>query len=212
MGIWLAAWPVRAVGCDWCEKAVSRMEAEGHSIPTWVQDMLSEGHDTFYQENAEGDRAFYQNGAYEQEKGNDKNISLARLKKKHDVIFKNTGASLIDIGDDVALLEFHSKSNAIGLDVIDMINRAVDETEKNYKGLVIGNQGKNFCVGANLALILMEAQDDNFFEIDFVIRRFQQAMMKVKYSDRPVVAAPFGMTLGGGTELCLPANRYPSVQ
>ncbi|PAC66811.1 hypothetical protein CGS27_31285, partial [Enterobacter cloacae] len=86
-------------------------------------------------------------------------------------------------GDDVALLEFHSKSNAIGLDVIDMINRAVDETEKNYKGLVIGNQGKNFCVGANLALILMEAQDDNFFEIDFVIRRFQQAMMKVKYSD-----------------------------
>ncbi|BBP92159.1 hypothetical protein BsIDN1_57770 [Bacillus safensis] len=77
--------------------------------------------------------------------------------------------------------------------------------KKNYKGLVIGNQGKNFCVGANLALILMEAQDDNFFEIDFVIRRFQQAMMKVKYSNRPVVAAPFGMTLGGGTEVCLPA-------
>ncbi|KEP28186.1 3-hydroxyacyl-CoA dehydrogenase/enoyl-CoA hydratase family protein [Bacillus zhangzhouensis] len=187
------------------KKAASRMEAEGHSIPAWVQDMLSEGHETFYQENAEGERAFYQNGAYEQEKGNEKNISLARLKKKQGVIFKNTGASLMDIGDDVALLEFHSKSNAIGLDVIDMINRAVDETEKNYKGLVIGNQGKNFCVGANLALILMEAQDDNFFEIDFVIRRFQQVMMKVKYSERPVVAAPFGMTLGGGTEVCLPA-------
>ncbi|MDI6664009.1 hypothetical protein QL818_20405, partial [Bacillus altitudinis] len=76
----------------------------------------------------------------------------------------------------------------IGLDVIDMINRAVDETENNYKGLVIGNQGKNYCVGANLALILMEAQDYNYIEIDFDIRRFQQAMMKLKYSDRQVEA------------------------
>ena len=86
-----------------------------------------------------------------------------------------------------------------------MINFAVDEVEKNYKGLVIGNQGNNFCVGANLGLILMEAQDDNIFELDFVIRTFQNAMMKIKYSTKPVVAAPFAMTLGGGAEVCLPA-------
>lgn len=88
-----------------------------------------------------------------------------------------------------------------------MINIAIDEVEKNYKGLVIGNQGKNFCVGANLAMILMEAQDDNIFELDLVVRSFQQAMMKIKYSTKPVVAAPFSMTLGGGTEVCLPAAR-----
>ena len=86
-----------------------------------------------------------------------------------------------------------------------MINFAVDEVEKNFKGLVIGNQGKNFCVGANLGMILMEAQDDNIFELDFVIRQFQNAMMKIKYSTKPVVAAPFAMTLGGGAEVCLPA-------
>lgn len=86
-----------------------------------------------------------------------------------------------------------------------MINFAVDEVEKNFKGLVIGNQGKNFSVGANLGMILMEAQDDNIFELDFVIRQFQNAMMKIKYSAKPVVVAPFGMTLGGGAEATLPA-------
>ena len=91
------------------------------------------------------------------------------------------------------------------LDIIQMINFAIDEVEKNFKGLVIGNQGKNFCVGANLGMILMEAQDDNIFELDFVVRQFQNAMMKIKYSTKPVVAAPFGMTLGGGAEVCLPA-------
>jgi 3-hydroxyacyl-CoA dehydrogenase len=127
------------------------------------------------------------------------------LKKQKGVIKKNGGASLIDLGDGVALLEFHSQSNAIGLDIIQMINFAVDEVEKNYKGLVIGNQGKNFCVGANLAMMLMEAQDDNIYELDMVIRQFQNAMMKIKYSAKPVVAAPFAMTLGGGAEVCLPA-------
>ncbi|WP_417159618.1 enoyl-CoA hydratase/isomerase family protein, partial [Streptococcus pneumoniae] len=91
------------------------------------------------------------------------------------------------------------------MDITQMINYAVDEVEKNYKGLVIGNQSKNFCVGANLAMILMEAQDDNYFEIELVVKNFQDAMMKMKYSSKPVVAAPYGMTLGGGTEVCLPA-------
>src|SRR5690606_5813748 len=100
-----------------------------------------------------------------------------------------------------------SPNNAIGFDIIQMINYALEEVEKNYKGLVIGNQGKNFCVGANLAMILMEAQDDNYYDIELIVRKFQQAMMNIKYSEKPVVAAPFGMTLGGGAEICLPASK-----
>ncbi|MBU8880829.1 enoyl-CoA hydratase/isomerase family protein [Bacillus sp. FJAT-29790] len=186
------------------EKSISRMKEEGVEVPAWVKEMLEKGFTTFYKEEA-GNLYFYQNGEYQLIKENPKVINLTRLKKQNGVIKKNSGASLIDLGDGVALLEFHSQSNAIGLDIIQMINFAIDEVERNYKGLVIGNQGKNFCVGANLAMILMEAQDDNIYELDMVVRHFQQAMMKIKYSSKPVVAAPFGMTLGGGTEVCLPA-------
>jgi 3-hydroxyacyl-CoA dehydrogenase len=188
------------------KRSVEKMKESNIEVPAWIVEMLESGHETFYKEE-EGVVSYYHNGDYRQVETNPKVIDLKLLKKQKGVIKKNSGASLIDIGDGVALLEFHSPNNAIGLDIIQMINFALDEVEKNYKGLVIGNQGKNFCVGANLALILMEAQDDNDFEIDMVVRQFQQAMMRVKYSKRPVVAAPFGMTLGGGTEICLPAAR-----
>ncbi|MFB1082378.1 3-hydroxyacyl-CoA dehydrogenase NAD-binding domain-containing protein [Jeotgalibacillus sp. JSM ZJ347] len=187
-------------------KSVERMKAEGLNVPEWVEDMIANGHDSFYKEE-NGDLFFFHDGAYQPVQENAKVIDLKRLKKKNGVIKKNSGASLIDLGDGVALLEFTSPNNAIGMDITQMINYAVDEVSKNYKGLVIGNQGKNFCVGANLAMILMEAQDDNIFEIDMVVKHFQQAMMKLKYSSFPVVAAPFGMTLGGGTEVCLPADH-----
>ena len=192
------------------EKSVAKMKQEGKAVPVWIEDMLSSGVTSFYKEE-DGVVYFYQNGAYKPVIENPKVINLKRLKKQKGVIKKNSGASLIDLGDGVALLEFTSPNNAIGLDIIQMINFAIDEVEKHYKGLVIGNQGKNFCVGANLAMILMEAQDDNIFEIDMVIRHFQQAMMKIKYSVKPVVAAPFGMTLGGGTEVCLPAARIQAA-
>lgn len=186
------------------EKSVRKMEEAGEEVPAWVKEMLEKGINSFYKEE-EGQKYFYHNGEYRLIEENPKVINLKQLKKQKGVIKKNTGASLVDIGDGVALLEFHSQSNAIGLDIIQMINFAVDEVEKNYKGLVIGNQGKNFCVGANLGMILMEAQDDNIYELDMVVRHFQNAMMKIKYSAKPVVAAPFGMTLGGGAEVCLPA-------
>ncbi len=186
------------------EKSVAKMKEEGKKVPEWIEDMLASGVTSFYQEREDG-LYFYHKGEFKLLEENPKVINLKRLKKQKGVIKKNSGASFIDLGDGVALLEFHSPNNAIGLDIIQMINFAVDEVEKNFKGLVIGNQGKNFCVGANLAMILMEAQDDNIFEIDIVVRHFQQAMMKIKYSSKPVVAAPFGMTLGGGTEVCLPA-------
>ncbi|WP_226669389.1 3-hydroxyacyl-CoA dehydrogenase/enoyl-CoA hydratase family protein [Metabacillus litoralis] len=186
-------------------KSVELMEQSGIEVPAWVIEMLEKGNDTFYREE-NGVLFFYNNGEYRQVIQNPKVINLKTHKEVNGVIKKNSGASFIDLGDDVALLEFHSQSNAIGLDIIQMINFAVNEVEKNYKGLVIGNQGKNFCVGANLGMILMEAQDDNIYEIDMVVHHFQQAMMKIKYSEKPVVAAPFGMTLGGGAEICLPAS------
>ncbi|WP_430494145.1 3-hydroxyacyl-CoA dehydrogenase NAD-binding domain-containing protein [Rossellomorea marisflavi] len=192
------------------ERSVSLMKEEGLNVPVWVDQMLDAGFTTFYSEDESGQRSFYHEGSYRAEEKNPKHISLKQLKKQGKVIKKNTGASLIDIGDGVALLEFHSQNNAIGLDILQMINASVDEVEKNYKGLVIGNQGKNFCVGANLAMILMEAQDD-VYELDMVVRHFQSAMMKIKYSSKPVVAAPFGMTLGGGSEVCLPAARIQAT-
>ena len=186
------------------EKSVAKMEAEGRVVPAFVKDLLAKGFTSFYSE-IDGDLAYYNGTEYVKVPVNEKAIDLKRYKKKHGVIKSNSGASLIDLGDGIALLEFHSQSNAIGLDIIQMINFAIDEVEANYKGLVIGNQGKNFCVGANLGMILMEAQDDNIFELDFTIKAFQNAMRRIKYSAKPVVAAPFQMTLGGGAEVCLPA-------
>lgn len=192
------------------EASVRKMQEEGKNVPDWVAQMLAAGHTSFYKRE-NGKVLVYDKGEYKPVSENPKVIHLKRLKEENRVIKKNSGASLIDLGDDVALLEFHSPNNAIGLDIVQMINDSLEEVDRNYKGLVIGNQGKNFCVGANLALILMEAQDDNYFEIELVVRQFQQAMMNIKYSPKPVVAAPFAMTLGGGTEICLPAARIQAA-
>lgn len=183
------------------EEAVQKMETDGIAVPGWVKTMVESGHSSFYH-----DEQFYgRNGEYQPIKRNPKEIDLRLLEKQGKIVKKNSGANLIDIGDGVLLLEFQSPNNAIGFDIIQMINYAIDEVEKNYKGLVIGNQGKNFCVGANIAMILMAAQDDDVFEVDLVVRKFQEAMLRIKYSEKPVVVAPFGMTLGGGAEVSLPA-------
>lgn len=123
------------------KEAVTKMEAEGREVPAFVKEMLANGFETFYSD-IDGDLAYYNGSEYIKVPANEKEIDLKRYKKKHGVIKSNTGASLIDLGDGVALLEFHSQSNAIGLDIIQMINFAIDEVEANYKGLVIGNQGK----------------------------------------------------------------------
>jgi 3-hydroxyacyl-CoA dehydrogenase len=184
------------------EPSVRKMQAEGMEIPSWITDMLANGFTSFYQ-SEKGQVFYYDRGEYKPIEENPKAIHIKRIKEQKGVIKKNSGASLIDLGDDVALLEFHSPNNAIGTDIVQMINYALEEVDRNYKGLVIGNQGKNFCVGANLAMMLMEAQDENYFELELAVRQFQQAMMNIKYSPKPVVAAPFAMTLGGGTEVCL---------
>jgi 3-hydroxyacyl-CoA dehydrogenase len=196
-----------AIGVD---KSVQKIKEAGGEVPAWVTDMLENGFTSFYKEE-NGELYFYQNSEYKLVEFNPKVINLKNVKHQKGVIKKNSGASLIDLGEGVALLEFHSPNNAIGLDIIQMINFAIDEVEKNYKGLVIGNQGKNFCVGANLAMMLMEVQDDNIFELDMVIRQFQKAMLKIKYSAKPVVTAPFAMTLGGGAEVCLPSAHIQAA-
>ncbi len=186
------------------EKSVARMKEEGETIPEWVDEMLASGQTSFYKQEG-ATQSFYHKGDQKVVQESKKIIHLKGLKAQNRVIKKNTGATLLDLGDGVAGLEFHSPNNAVGMDILQMINEAVDETEKNFEGLVIGNQGKNFCVGANVAYMLMEAQDDNFFEIEMVARKFQQSMGRIRYSKKPVVAAPFQMTLGGGAEVCMPA-------
>ena len=134
-------------------------------------------------------------------------IILKSVKDRTGVIRKNAGASLIDIGDGVACLEFHSKMNAIGGDTLQMLKQSLAEVEKNFVGLVVGNQGVNFCVGANLMLMLLEAQEENWEELDMMVRVFQNATMSLRYSPKPVVVAPFQMTFGGGCEMVLHADR-----
>ncbi|PRZ14813.1 3-hydroxyacyl-CoA dehydrogenase [Laceyella sediminis] len=192
-------------------KSVERMKEEGETIPAWVEAWIADGNTRFY-EVKEGKRhSFHIGGKWGEVEENEKVISLARLKEQGKLIKGNRGASLIDIGDDIACLELHPLKQAIGGDVISMINAAVKEVAANYRGLVISAEAANFCVGANIMMMLMEAQDQNWFELDLMVRQFQNAMGSLRTLDRPVVAAPYGLTLGGGVEMCLPCDRIQAA-
>ena len=136
---------------------------------------------------------------------------LRTAKEQHRVIKKNAGASLIDLGDGVFAVEFHSKMNAIGGDTVAMLQIGVKEAAKNAQALVIGNDAPNFSAGANLMLVLLEAQEGNWDELDMMIRAFQQATMAMRYSPVPVIAAAAGLALGGGTEIPLHADRVQAA-
>ncbi|WP_407310194.1 3-hydroxyacyl-CoA dehydrogenase/enoyl-CoA hydratase family protein [Desulfosporosinus sp. SB140] len=180
-----------------------RIIAEGGSLPPVVQELLAKGDGSFYRKNEIGQTAFFNAGEYQQKPVSPHAFSFKQAHKAGKAILNNSGASLIDLGDGVACLEFHSPNNSIGADIVTMIQKSLVEVEKNYLGMVIGNQGKNFCVGANLMLILLEAEEENWDEIDLMIRALQNETMAMKYAKKPIVAAPFGMTLGGGAEICL---------
>ncbi|HEV2912593.1 MAG TPA: 3-hydroxyacyl-CoA dehydrogenase NAD-binding domain-containing protein [Pyrinomonadaceae bacterium] len=190
------------------EKSVARMREEGHAVPDNVQRMLDAGATSFYK-TEQGRRLYFdfETAQYVPEADQPGVIVLKSVKERAGVIKKNAGASLIDLGDGVACLEFHSKMNAIGGDTIQMLKHALAEVEKNFVGLVVGNQGANFCVGANLMLMLLEAQEENWEELDMMARVFQNAVMSLRYSPKPVVVAPFQMTFGGGCEMVLHADR-----
>ena len=134
-------------------------------------------------------------------------IVLGDIKRARGVVKKNAGASLIDLGDGVLCLEFHSKMNALGEDMVQMVAARWTRWTRGFEAMVIANEGENFSVGANLMLVLLAAQEGEWDELDAAIRRFQEACMAMKYAPRPVVAAPFGMALGGGCEVVLHAGR-----
>jgi 3-hydroxyacyl-CoA dehydrogenase len=190
------------------ERVVKRLEKEGRQVPAAARALLAGGETSFYRRDDEYKLfAFHKSGKLEEQAERPIEIRLDILKKRGAVVKENAGASLVDIGNGILCLEFHSKMNSIGSDTIQMILAAVKIVEKNYAALIIGNQGANFSVGANLMLMLLEAQDGNWEEIDFMVRAFQRANQALKYCKRPVVAAPFGMTLAGGCEICLGAGH-----
>jgi len=189
-------------------EAVERMKAEGQAVPENVRKMLDSGAENFYKyEN--GTKSFYDlvNGGYKEIPDKPGVIVLKSVKDRTGVIKKNSAASLVDIGDGVACLEFHSKMNSLGGDTISMLKYAVDEVEKNHVGLVVGNQGGNFSAGANIMMILLAAQEEEWDDIDLGVRRLQKAVMRLRYSAKPVVTAPYGLTLGGGCEITMHGDK-----
>jgi len=136
---------------------------------------------------------------------------LKNAKDQSRIVTKNAGASLVDIGDGVLAIEFHSKMNAIGSDTLQMLQAGVREAERNFAALVVGNDAPHFSAGANLMLLLLEAQEENWDDIDLIIRQFQQSTMGLRYSKVPVVVAPAGLALGGGCEICLHGDRVQAA-
>ena len=134
-------------------------------------------------------------------------LILKDVKERTGVIESNPGASLIDIGGGVACLEFNSKMNAIGSDTFAMMNFAIDEVENNFKGLVVGKQGGNFSAGANIMMLLLAAQEEEWEDIHLMVRALQNAIMRLRYSAKPVVVAPYGYAFGGGCEITLHGDR-----
>lgn len=188
-------------------KTLDRMKAEGFIPASWVEEMLAAGCESFYRiEN--GSRQYYdhQTQHYKDIPGQHQFIVLDNLRASR-VVWKNTGATLFDLGDGVLNLEFNTKLNTLGGDVLQAIHHSIDLAEQSWAGLVIGNQGENFSAGANLMMILMMAVEQEYDELDFAIRTFQNTMMRVRYSAVPVVVAPHGLTLGGGCEMTLHADR-----
>ncbi len=186
------------------KSSLKRMEKEGEAIPPLVGRLLSKGYSSFY-EKKDGRVLYFDLGAGQYQEIGEKPeiILLPSLKDRNKTVLSNPGASLIDLGDGVACLEFHSKMNTIGADTIQMMREALKEVEEKFDGLVIGNQAENFSAGANLMLMLFEIQDENWDDIELSVKAFQDALMAIKYFGKPVVAAPFGLTLAGGCEICL---------
>lgn len=189
------------------QKGIELMEAEGLKPATWVLEMIASGTTSFYAVK-EGNTYYYNIPTKSQVKvpGQESFIILNNIRESKKV-WSNSGVVIEDIGDGILNLEFQSKMNTIGGDVLVGINKAIDLAEKEYSGLVIGNQGANFSVGANIGMIFMMAVEQEYDELNMAIKMFQDTMMRVRYSSIPVVVAPHGMTLGGGCEMSLHADK-----
>jgi 3-hydroxyacyl-CoA dehydrogenase len=184
---------------------VKKMEGLNYKPAQWVYDMLAAGNTSFYKVD-KGIKKYYDiaSTSYKDIPGRGEYIILEN--KKENIVWKNPGSTIYDLGEGVINLEFHTKMNTMGADVIAGVNHAIELAEKNYRGLVIGNQGAQFSAGANLGVLFMYAIEQEYDEIDFMIKTFQNTMMRVRYSSVPVVVAPHALTLGGGCEMTLHAD------
>jgi 3-hydroxyacyl-CoA dehydrogenase len=186
--------------------AVEGMKKYGNEAASWVHEMLAAGHESFYLvEN--GIKKYYDipSKSYKSVPGSEAFIILDNIRPTN-TIWKNSGTTITDLGDGILNLEIHTKMNTIGGEVIQGLNKAIDLAEKDYRGLVIGNDGANFSAGANIGMIFMAAVEQDWDEINMAVRMFQNTMMRMRYSSIPVVAAAHNLTLGGGCELCLHAD------
>jgi 3-hydroxyacyl-CoA dehydrogenase len=198
--------PFRMLDALGVASVADRAKAAGRAVPPLVEKLLASGRKSFYVTEGASTTVFGPSGVapLPERPGV---VDLARVKERGGLRKKNAGASLVDLGDGCALVEFHSKMNTLGQDTFAMLQSAVKEGRSNFDALVIGNQGEQFTVGANLMLVLLAVQEEEWDEIGASIRSFQDANMALKYADIPVVAAPFGMTLGGGCEISLHCAR-----
>ena len=185
------------------QKGIELAKEAGYEVSDWVKTVAS-----FYKVNDEGQTIYFDknSGNYNSIPGQESFIILENI-RKNKTLWSNSGSAIQDLGDGIINFEIRSKMNSLGGEVLDGLNRAIDLAEKDYEGLVIGNQGANFSVGANLAMILMMAIDQDWDDLNMAIAYFQKSMMRVRYSSIPVVVAPHGMTLGGGCEMTMHADR-----
>ncbi|WP_298324665.1 3-hydroxyacyl-CoA dehydrogenase/enoyl-CoA hydratase family protein [uncultured Dokdonia sp.] len=189
------------------EKGIELMKAEGLEVASWVTDMTAAGIETFYSVKDGATHVYSASAkAHVKKPGQDSFIILDNIRKQTEV-FSNSGVSVQDLGNGILNVEFRSKMNSIGGDVLAGLNKAIDMAETNYDGLVIGNQGTNFSVGANIGMIFMYAVEQEYDELNAAIKYFQDTCMRLRYSAIPTVVAPHGMTLGGGCEMTLHADR-----
>ncbi|WP_022825432.1 3-hydroxyacyl-CoA dehydrogenase/enoyl-CoA hydratase family protein [Hymenobacter norwichensis] len=191
------------------QKGLELAKAEGKTVAPWVEEMVAAGHTAFYKVSEAGVKQFYdiESKIYQAIPGMENFIILDNLRATGKVLWKNAGASVLDMGDGILNVEFHSKMNALGSDVIQGLMKGVELAEKDFRGLVVGNDAPNFSAGANLGLVYMFALDQEYDELNLMIAQFQQAMMRMRYSSIPVVGAPHGLALGGGCELNLHCDR-----
>jgi 3-hydroxyacyl-CoA dehydrogenase len=188
------------------QESLAGMKQYGHEAAAWVHEMLEAGHTSFYKVE-DGVKKYYDipSKSYKALPGADAFIVLDNIRGTK-TIWKNAGASILDLGDGILNVEFHSKMNTIGGDTLQAINKAIDLAEKDYRGVVIGNDGANFSAGANVGMIFMMAVEQEWDELNMAIRAFQNTSMRIRYSAVPVVVAPHNLTLGGGCEFSLHAD------
>jgi 3-hydroxyacyl-CoA dehydrogenase len=189
------------------QKALSNMEKAGVKVSDWVKEMVAAGHTSFYKIE-KGTKYFYnqKTKAYEPVPTLEGQIFLDNIQGEQ-ILWKNAGTTIKDLGEGILNVEFHTKMNTIGSEVIEGLNKAIDMAEASYKGLVVSNTGDNFSAGANVGMIFMMAAEQEYDELSFAVKAFQNTMMRMRYSSIPVVAAPHNMALGGGCELCLHVDK-----